>query len=320
MFFVMIYIVVFIPNQNIFASDKREFNDLLKLSISEPNWTSTFQQASLIVIDGLLKVGYQNLGDLNLVTLKKEVSTLNWRLIQATNIEAGSEGSRSTAVYSIGDKLIIMSLEEWLNTEPSLRAIIALHEALGALGYSDENYQISVALAQLNALSTVEGAEMQNLLEYNKIISFLETAPVFKNVIKNTDHILLADGADNTNGGVTGLGGGGDIRALTIKFFLLTIYPVLMKIQNKTDSELIRNTFYLLLDCEIESSTESNNLTEHKENIDNTKVSFYQGKLKITIPKNIYFFYSRKQAHINWSAQYSLNLINKILNLAESYP
>lgn len=152
------------------------------------------------VIQGLQKEGIQKVGDFDLTKFSQEAQQISW----SKNSGAAPSlvaGERTSAYYRVDKKAVYISDNlppETLASLPDLE----LHEALGALGYEDNSYVLSSALRTL--LDVKEPQKRQQLLrEYGQDLFSKPSLKI------------------RTEGG-SGVGGGGDIRALVIKHQVLS--------------------------------------------------------------------------------------------------
>jgi hypothetical protein len=109
-----------------------------------------------------------------------------------------------------------------LKTESGL--ILPLHIFLGANGYQDENYQLSLALVLLDK-SMSANSDLEK-------IGIPKLFPQKKEDLYRLEPQLIKKGPDGdkqkllrrSKGGFTGVGGGGDGRSLQVKFELISKY------------------------------------------------------------------------------------------------
>ena len=147
------------------------------------------------VVSALQREGVQKIGDLDLAQFSKDAQKINWK----KNLQAAPSlvaGARTSAYYVIDKKEVYISdnlPKDALKSYPDLE----LHEALGALGYEDNQYALSTSLRVI--LETKSSAERQILLKN------------FGKTIFTEDNMKI-----RLDGG-SSVGGGGDIRTLLIK-------------------------------------------------------------------------------------------------------
>jgi hypothetical protein len=140
--------------------------------------------------------------------LKNEILTVNL-CVNISNEALVGSGSRKGSVYFRKEHTIVFNSKKLFSHKNSPgTALTMLHEFLGALGYPDQNYEISsylysaihVASFGEDTLSVIEKAESEYL----------------KNSSPMTENITYA-----MSGGVTGVGGGGDIEVVLLKALAL---------------------------------------------------------------------------------------------------
>jgi hypothetical protein len=267
------------------------FETWIKNSIETPQTTAYLSGKSTELIDAILGSGrYVKIGELDLVALRKEMKTVKWRAYVGKPIVVGPGGSRSTAVYSVKQRLVVVSREEWFEMDEAIRQLISLHEGLGALGYRDEKYQITLSISLLASLLFAD--EFQYLAESQIITknlgslwsTALSSRPVTD--LQKTDQTpvyILA-------GGVSLTGGAGDEHGISIKAMALLGIIVRWKLAEARHVAFAQ-VFAALLDADVERTI--NEVKLGQPLIDNTKIK-YDGKLlMITVPKNDKIIYPR---------------------------
>lgn len=167
-----------------------------------------FASQSFVIPQLLIQQNKTKIGDLNIVQLKDEMKQVRW-VENGGVFFAGSGETRTGAVYFVEEKKVIVNTlrapYEPLRTMP----VAALHEALGALGYIDENYEISMVLA-MNALTSEE----QELIFSKKFVDKQSSRLV--GLKRRT-----TDAKYKSSGGGTSVGGGGDGVAVQAKMYAL---------------------------------------------------------------------------------------------------
>jgi hypothetical protein len=201
-----------------------------------------FKPISKVNLEKVINRGISKIGNLDLTNLYYELDSVEWRLCERGFL-TGSGGIRTTSIYLVEQKMVVVnffSLQNLMNKPVPLPGW-ALHEALGALGYNDENYEMSSAITFIT-----ENPELDNftLLSYVKE-NFLSVIQAKKN------QMYVA------SGGSTVVGGGGDAVIIQLKQILLKRYLETMKVNNST-SEKIHLGFNRLLNLEIEFDFEGN--------------------------------------------------------------
>lgn len=150
------------------------------------------------IIDGLRSQGISKVGGLDLNKFKADAQKITWK----KNLQAAPDlvaGMRKSAYYIYKNNEIHVSKNlptETLESLPDLE----LHELLGALRYEDNQYEISTSLRLLHE---TKSPELRQKLLNN-----------FSNTLFTKERLKIYDGGSS-------VGGGGDIRALHIKNYIL---------------------------------------------------------------------------------------------------
>lgn len=165
-----------------------------------PAITAYYSQQALILPRTLLKRGLHTVGAMDLQRLITEIQTVHWFDVQNVFF-AGSGSRRASAVNLIKDHQVFMNRISWQQSPPDVRNVLSLHEALEALGYNDDEYEIS-----LSFWMSAHG--------FSKDKSFKRLDPRLRR--SQTPTRFEAE-----NGTVTGVGSGGDEYELQVKLDLL---------------------------------------------------------------------------------------------------
>lgn len=191
-----------------------------------------FRPMAKFHVQKLLDKDVKVVGKLNLKKLIKELDAVEWRSFELGFL-SGSGGKRTTSIYMVEKKMIAVNMYALQNLvgKPVPMYSWALHESLGALGYSDENYEVSGSISFLANLSDSEDFELGARL----------VKAVFEEVTRTKKErlYLLA-------GGSTVVGGGGDAEIIELKQKLLKKLLELLKRENFKE-EFMRNTITNLL-------------------------------------------------------------------------
>ncbi|HPI39576.1 MAG TPA: hypothetical protein PLJ21_02150 [Pseudobdellovibrionaceae bacterium] len=197
-----------------------------------------FSSQSLVIPETLKKNNVDKIEDLKIDGLINEIKSVFWRANHGSFL-LGSGETRTSAIYFIKDKTVVVnSLRSQF--EPKLTLpISALHEALGALGYKDENYEMSILL-YLNTLSQAEQGRFlpKNFVSKNNKV-------YFSNIIKRYENTTY----QMAKGGGTSVGGGGDGLSVQIKLTALLFAQVLC---SKIEINCSGDIHHLLLKSPIE--------------------------------------------------------------------
>ncbi len=201
---------------------------------------SSMQNYAASIPNDLLKKGTTQIGDLNLKKLVEEIKTVDFEIFE-NGFLAGSGKKRSSSIYFVEQKKVIINSLALKFLAQEFFGPLALHEALGALGYYDENYEISLGLFLLL---------MPDNLGLKEI---LVQSSLFKDLKRRTSEPLYA------NGGATSIGGGGD--GLTMEAKTGWLIQTLAKTSSSRRSEVVhhilRSTVELGTAMDMQIGTES---------------------------------------------------------------
>lgn len=189
-------------------------------TILQGSTNDVFRTLSKKHIDKLLSFNINRVGKLNLVTLSKELDEVEWKTFDLGFL-IGSGGNRTTSIYFVETKTVVlntMSLSELQNKPVSLFSW-TLHEGMGALGYQDENYELSSSIAFL--------AENTSLEDLNAAKEGLESNFTQDKIIRAKENRTYK----MASGSGTVVGGGGNAIALELKKKLMQ--RLMAKTKNK---------------------------------------------------------------------------------------
>jgi hypothetical protein len=165
-------------------------------------------------------------GDFDIPALLADIATIKWNG-NPYGFLAGSTDGRSGAVYLFNKRTVILNLGrapiEPIRTMP----IAALHEALGGLGYLDENYERSLALYFLS-LTEVEQKTIFST-HWPRVKALFE-ATLTTVPRHNESAILVAGGATSV--------GGGDGLALQAKANALVFANPICELLHRTCTDI----------------------------------------------------------------------------------
>lgn len=164
-----------------------------------------FRPLSKQIVQKIVDNGTTKIGDTNLLELLDLLDTVEWRTFDLGFL-AGSGGKRQTSMYFVKDRMVVVNMLSLQNLvgKPVRLTHWALHEALGALGYPDEVYDLTIALtfmAQPDTYSTDR-------------IEYVETT-------LSDIQVSATERQYGKEGGVTIIGGGGDAEIIEFKSLLL---------------------------------------------------------------------------------------------------
>jgi hypothetical protein len=187
----------------------------------------------LMLIDSNIK----KIGELDLELLVKDLEKVRWKssreLLGIDAFAAGSGETRSGDVYIIEPEPTVYFnvLSERLSPV-AVKPLRDLHMSLGALGYMDENYELSLALTLLEPKTQKKiGINVEKV-----------TKSFFMNMQKRTQNPKY-----KSPGGATSVGGGGDANAMYIKLWALSTARIwlLSRFPEKTEDDAFIEKFYL---------------------------------------------------------------------------
>lgn len=171
----------------------------------------TFKPLSQRNVRLLVERGITNIGKLDLKKLLKELDEVDWRTNNVAAFLMGSGGVRTTSIYLVEKKTVYINTIALINlvNKPVYLDSWALHEGMGALGYIDENYELSSSISFLAKNTQIETPTLIKLVEAN-----------FKKITRvQENHIYAA-----LSGGETVVGSGGDAVIADLKQRLLFRY------------------------------------------------------------------------------------------------
>lgn len=247
------------------------------------------EQARANCVDNLLKHNIQKIGDISLVKLKEDLKSV--RVHFSDSIEKGSGGLRETGVNYPGSRKVFLNP---LTSEDRNKSwnVILLHESLGALGYSDENYEISTGvcwaatIAELNVKSSAEMAAFLRSPIFKgfkqvQMTTKLREYPAYR-WVRDTKSKLRLEG-----GTATSTGGGGDIFAAQVKESMLLQNLAIQELEKQGVLQARPREFHEKLEAMImEAHIEQFNDNPEVQEIQVTLDSF--GKPIYWIPKSLY--------------------------------
>ncbi|MDO9181205.1 MAG: hypothetical protein Q7U04_02295 [Bacteriovorax sp.] len=235
-------------------------------------------------VETLLDRGIIKIGKLDLEKLLSELDEVQWRFMEEGFL-MGSGGVRFTGIYIVKNKMVVINIPglELLQKKPVPLTPWTLHEAMGALGYEDENYELS------------------------SVISFVaqtdEDTPIPVDFVKNKFSKIDRRQSDRTYllaGGATVIGGGGDAVLVQLKQLLLKQYFKLIKDKTlKKSQEQIRSDFEKITTLPIEFLCEPDG-TLNYERFD---LKYEDSKLRVGLAY-----------HIMTAELYKAENLNSILN------
>lgn len=218
----------------LFKSSTRKHSQvcLVMLLISATGFAQTtssnFKSAAIESLKEAQDAGFQALGPVtsaNHITLQELAKKINEevRFVEVDDLQKPEGALRKSAFYDITNKTVYINRSHSIPSE-ALKPL-ALHEALGALGYSDVDYQVSLGLHLLGQ-QTLNTSALQRQIQdawsigYNPqktARSIFDPDKYLLNPILNpTKSIYTLE----REGGANGVGGGGDVNAIIYKTLL----------------------------------------------------------------------------------------------------
>lgn len=209
-----------------------------------------FRPLSKHIVEKIVKNGTTEVGDLNLVDLLDMLETVEWRTFDLGFL-AGSGGKRQTSMYFVQDRMVVVNILALQNLvdKPISLYNWALHEALGALGYPDEFYDLTTALVFM--------AEPNNhSVDRTKYVE-----SIFSDIkVTTTNHVY------GREGGVTIIGGGGDaplidFKSKMIERFITWLETHHPRLGTRKKKKAIERLIKIQVEFNKESSRESNSFS-----------------------------------------------------------
>jgi len=148
------------------------------------------------LLDRLISQGHPKIGKLDLLQSRAQMAKIKWS-VQTDEKFPASARNRQSAFF---EPFQVTAAKELMITKEGELEVLAVHEALGALGLQDSDYQLSL---NLRFLSVTEDpglqASFRALIAHNSRIT--------------EDQEMFA----RSGGSGTSVGGGGDLRAIFFK-------------------------------------------------------------------------------------------------------
>lgn len=125
------------------------------------------QMYAFSIIENLLKKNISQVGNLSLYKFRDELREIRWRAIQGSYI--APQGRMGGFRYNVEEQAVEFEVDAWNNllnkkNGKSILGMTLLHESLGALGYKDEDYEVSALLSALSSMSLSEIQEVNTVL------------------------------------------------------------------------------------------------------------------------------------------------------------
>lgn len=148
-----------------------------------------------VLVNTLLSQGVTQIGDMNLREFKEAIEGVEYRSMD----EGQREGweSRRDAYYLVDESTVYSRPEYQFESEVGMN-LFGNHEAAGAAGYCDKNYELTLTMATITVLPAYQQQAMINSAYAREVFS--------------SDNIYAS------NGGCTGIGGGGELEVAFLKY------------------------------------------------------------------------------------------------------
>lgn len=189
-----------------------------------------------------LRVPNFKLGWIHSAGIFRKVTSLGI-CINVSGVPLTGSGVRQGSVYFAKEKIIVINQDriEDLDRSPEKKSLL-MHETLGALGYPDENYQ----------LTTFITAKSQEELFGRETIDLMrrELARDLMIERRRTTNIITTERSGE--GGISGVGGGGEPEVAVLKPLMIS---TLLK-NNKAQADLIRYILKMRLETDVTKSFE----------------------------------------------------------------
>lgn len=195
-----------------------------------------FSAAATMIPQRILDKEVKKVGDLELDQLLSEIKSLRWIENTTGVFLAGSGETRTGAIYDLERRTIILNSGRAAFEPRDTMAIASLHEALGGLGYIDENYALSLLL-KIHSLPDGERTTIFDQVELD------QQNLRFRNLGRRTTNTKYVAG-----GGATSVGGGGDGIVVQMKWYLLLFATKMCQGSNWTCPNIVGR----VLDANIE--------------------------------------------------------------------
>lgn len=158
-----------------------------------------FKTASTEILDRLLEKGLTPIRSLDIQAMRDEAATVQWRALAPGETIPGFASGRTSAYYVRNGKTVTVAADPSVFSAQAL-SVLALHETLGAIGYDDRFYQLSIALYAYS-ITNLDNEANRKEREFQKAAFFP----------------LIRMASREEGGGGTRVGGGGDFLGMIMK-------------------------------------------------------------------------------------------------------
>lgn len=209
-----------------YACSKKDchIQNSLKVFNLEQDNLNHIQSVAKSTVSELLSKDVTHVGALSLAELENKIASLvQWKFLASGYL--APQGRLSGFRYTVEDHTVVFEADTVLELllarrTPQIANLILLHESLGALGYIDDDYQISSTLAALNSLNPSELDSVKKMIPAIQFdLTIRNTSPsggLRSSLDPHSKEILAAGGSTTT-------GGGGDAYSAFIKMQLVRL-------------------------------------------------------------------------------------------------
>lgn len=159
--------------------------------------TVRFDHLAQQMVDDLMSSGVNQVGNLRLQDLKDKMGQIDYKSFQGKMPDFA--GDRESAYYTANNEVYFR--EDYPKKFKDAIQLLATHEALGALNFDDNDYELSI---YLNAIASQRFQDRSSLLTHPVIATRFGAPKSY----------------EKSGGGATGVGGGGDFMSAWIKFLV----------------------------------------------------------------------------------------------------
>lgn len=191
------------------------------LSSVADRWRDAFILA-LVELEaaGVTELGSEsNPARLSVEELRRRAASVQY--IQVSMFKKGPGARRWSAFNEPKRRRVYIN--SWAKLNAEQLSILSVHETLGALGFEDSEYQLSLLIHLLPRIRRADGADghrTTNLASHLNDRLYYSVTPA--NFPRDPDAILILSRAGgDASGGGDAVGGGGDADALSFKYRLL---------------------------------------------------------------------------------------------------
>lgn len=208
--------------------------------------TETVRQNLLTDVNSLISKNSSDFDGINLEKLK--IDTQSIVVAVADGAPFTGSGYRNGAINFTEKSLFIYNFSKLRNYGQNQKVLLQWHEAFGAMGYNDDNYLLSISFVQ--KISTPEKSLHPHIRERLK-------SQINEPRRERNKEWRLADG------GVSGVGSGGDGDMAEIKWALLSYIELLANSNRWGNSDKIKK----MIDITINTPVESLNFKSNYQNL-----------------------------------------------------